>query len=105
MSSTTKGYKAKKYALPEHLNEKYATFSTEDAPVIDLPPIVIHPRKREFNQYRDLLDMTLPEIAVLIGKSWSATRKYAAVADIRLPPVEVLAIMRKAVDLKKQNNV
>ncbi len=64
----------------------------------------MHPRKQEFNKLRDLLDITLPEIAVLIGKSWSATRKYAAAADVRLPPVEVLAIMRKAVDLKQQNN-
>ena len=64
----------------------------------------MHPRKREFNQLRDKLDITLPEIAVLIGKSWSATRKYAAAADVRLPPVEVLAIMRNAVQLKQQNN-
>ena len=64
----------------------------------------MHPRKREFNQLRDKLDITLPEIAVLIGKSWSATRKYAAAADVRLPPVEVLAIMRKAVELKQQSN-
>ncbi len=64
----------------------------------------MHSRKQEFNKLRDKLDITLPEIAVLIGKSWSATRKYAAAADVRLPPVEVLAIMRKAVELKQQSN-
>ncbi|KAB2680071.1 hypothetical protein [Brucella tritici] len=57
----------------------------------------MHPRKTEFNKLRDQLDITLPEIAILIGKSWSATRKYAAGADVRLPPDEVLATMRKAV--------
>ncbi|MEN3145341.1 hypothetical protein ABDF71_25445 [Ochrobactrum sp. WV_118_8] len=57
----------------------------------------MHPRKQEFNELRDQLDITLPEIAVLICKSWSATRKYAAESDCRLPPEEVLATMRNAV--------